>query len=88
MLARSGVNLRYAKSKRTLAKMRGMADKFMRLRREARISLANLTDLARRLAIFAIKFSLNLRLIKFGRTLARFGRCGFINLTVLGLCRL
>ena len=38
-----------------------------------------------KLVKFALKFSLNLRFIKFGRALARFGRCGFVNLTAPGL---
>ena len=41
--------------------------------------------LLRRLVKFALKFSLNLRLIKFDQALARFGRRGSVNLTATGL---
>ena len=40
--------------------------------------------LSRCLVKFALKFSSNLRPIKFDRALARFGRRGFVNLTASG----
>jgi len=63
------------------------ADKFMRLGRKACVPALQIliAQLSRRLVKFALKFSLNLRLIKFDRALARFGRRGSVNLTATGL---
>ena len=59
----------------------------MRLGRKACVPALQIliAQLPCRLVKFAIKFSSNLRLIKFNRALARFSRRDSVNLTAAGL---